>query len=865
MAQRIAFNGAAVSHSGLTLNFARNQATYDPLGNACAANVPRYGKQRAVVTRQQATTQATLSGSGTLGILTSNTMADGVSPLAICRTTGAANSYKVFSKSGGSFTQHNIISGTLDIMEGAIDLESQGDTVHAWKAGIVCHGLIAAVTEVTYTGGPGGLCSLITSDESSNWETWTRAGVVAADQWSTDSNYPDPLNAGTATWGNSWTCNAFPIGSSNRPTALWITMTDYVGGTNGKDGGKAWIARATRSSESATSWTIGNLREVYTSTATGSGGDGEHYHACGMMRDPSTGIWYAIGLLGDTNYARVVKVKIGSSDGSDYETATLTTVTDWSGGTANDGSDPDTIQPTACAILSDGSLLVTSDNEAYSKFVIDSDSLTEDKARIYPVGPAGFENDTSRGCLDLDMIHARDTYGDLYIGTHSLPDTDTPETNQESVIASLDGETWFTLANAKGVRYPAGNLILGCTDGSNIIGYARPTASSVRTFRPLLVSPGATNQIPTTWESSLTDNAQVTAGTANNQASFGNVVWKVADTGSGLVWPTGFARAGETIPTPPGYTTGKLVLAVQSTSGTATDSQAWRQNISSSDQVDKCIGMWFHVPQDAKSCGAKLYSNVAGEASSYRRLASANGWTPYVDWNTGAATLGAMVRLLSGDSAGPSWGEFAVFFDCAALGQIVPYPTPYGTSSPPNEDAPVENLSIADGADYAVSEDILFPEHYGPYSALGPLYTLWKDANNYVEVSIVDSPSGGAADGFPYDLKIQVTTGGTPGTAAYIDEAVSHLPGAAMRVTVAREGSDTVLYYQANEVAQQSVTVSSEVCNAPTEVKLASNNDGTTVNALEFAQVANSDTVTNAEAAMDGGMAPLSYALWRGW
>jgi hypothetical protein len=855
MSQLIRFNNGVSSSGGLDFSFARDQATYDSRGNACAADVPRYGRQRAVTTRQQASTLKAMSGSGTLGILASGVKADGVTPLVMGRTVGAANSYKVFS--GDALDQSDVISGTLDLMEDTIDLESQ-DATHAWSAGIVCHGLIAAAAEVTYTGGPGGLCSLITSDESSNFETWTRAGVVAGDQWATDSNYPDPINAGTASWGNKWVCNWFPEGSSSNPTAIWITMTDYLGGTDGKDGGKSWICRATRTGASATSWTIGNLREVYTSTATGSGGDGEHYHACGMMQDPSTGIWYAIILIGDTDYARLVKVQIGSSDGTDYETATLTTVTDWSGGTANDGSDPETIQPTACAILADGSLLVTSDNEGFSKYIIDSDSLTSAKAKIDPAGPAGYEDDTSRGCLDLEMVHARDAYGDLYIGTHSLPDTDTPETNQQSVVASLDGRTWFTLANDQDVRYPAGKYIVGCTDGSNIIGYARPTAATVRTCNPLQINPGATNLIPATWESALTDNAALTAGTGFNQAGYGAVIYKIVDTGSGLVWPTGFTYAGETMPTPPGYEDGKLILACKTVSGVTTNEHIWKENITSSGTVAKCFTAWTHVPVDAKSIGFKTYSNVAGESSSYRRHADATGWTPYTQWNTGAEVLTNIVRLLSGDSGGLSFGEFAVMFDAAALGRIPPYPTAYGTSSPPNEVATVTGLNVTSGEDYAVSLDVLFPDHHGPYTSLGPLFTLYEDATNYVTVSIVDSPSGGAADGFPFDLEIDVTEDGSS-TKAYIDEAASHLPGSAMRITVAREGSDTKLYYQANEVAQQSVTVSSAAIDVPVSVKLASDDDGTNVNALEFAGVTAADTVADAE---DGLLSDTTTALF---
>jgi len=153
MPQLIRFNNGVRKTGGLDLTFTRNQATYDPLGNAIAVNTPRYGKTRALTTRAQATTQQTLTGSGNLTLRASGVQADGSSPLVMAQTSGggAADNYRVFTGSG--LTQSNIIDSTHDLMEGAIDLEAAGDTVHLWRAGIVCHGLIAC-RHLRYTASP---------------------------------------------------------------------------------------------------------------------------------------------------------------------------------------------------------------------------------------------------------------------------------------------------------------------------------------------------------------------------------------------------------------------------------------------------------------------------------------------------------------------------------------------------------------------------------------------------------------------------------------------------------------------------------------------------------------------------------------
>ncbi len=859
MTQLLVFNGGLRQGGGLDLSFARNIATTDDLGVSVQANTPRYGRTRALVNREIATTLKTMTGSGTLVVLAGGVTEDGSTPLVFGRLTGAASGYRVFS--GNNLDQANIVDGTLDLLGDSIQIG--GNTAQHFADGAqIIHGLVVAAVNVTYTGSPPNVVTLCYSTDAG--QTWSRAPVASANQWATDSNYPDPTPGvtSTATSLRAWAFNWFPITGGNNPTAVWLTLTDYIGGTDGKDGGTVWIARATRPDSTSSNWTVGPLRQIYRDTVTGSGDSGRHMHSCGMMRDPSTGIWYAIVFMGDTSYNHVAKVQIGSSDGSDYETATLTTVDDWSGTPTATYTEPLSPQPTACALTPSGDLIAGADLESHAVLAIRASSLTAAKASWYYPGPQGHGSakSTSRSTINLNLVHAKDNYGDLFVTTHKVAETVTADTNEESLIASVDGQHWFNLANDLNVRFVAGPYILGTVNGTDIVGVSRVRPPDVLTVRPLCVAPGVTNKIPAWWSTGT--NQQLPSGSLNNQASFGHIVWEVADTGNGLVWPSGFTRAGQAMPTPPGYDGSQLVLAVK-TPNTATNEQCWRNLMTNADVgVEKCVSMWLHVPQDCQGIGVKVASNAPAEALRLVRYANSDGWDRFVHWNVSASSLPNMVRLFVDTYPDIQVGEFAVMFESAVLGRTTPYPTTYGTINPPSEHADVTGLNITSGNDYAVTVHALLPEYFGSDTALGPLFCLYQDASNYIEVNIVDSPSGGAADGFPYDLQCRVVVGGTA-TTGYINGAASHLPGAAMRITVSRVGSDTVLRYQAHQLATQTVTVAGAVVPAPSTLMLARSADDAVVNHLEFAGVRVAKAASDSEALIPLLRLPHRLRPWR--
>ena len=826
MTQSITFNNGKI-RDGLELVVSRNAATYNGNDELVAANAPRYGKARAYHSRSAPTAADAHSGTGTATTLAGGVDLAGTGGMALIRKTGPSS---LWVRSGsGLNTQYQSRSGTHD------PLTVTGRT-HYITGAEIRYGLIVTQCSVQRTS-PGTVettCLIYSQDGGPTWALWP---VESGSAWSEDTNYPAPNPVGTidgsTTMGNIWSLNWFQADDLDEPLDIWVTFTDYR--NNDKDGGCAYIARATRSSVGA-AWVLQDIRKVYESQSAATT---EHAHSCAMAQDPATGNWHAVVFFGDTSYNHVVNVLI---DGDDYLTATLTANETWSGGTPGSITVPRSAQPTSCFPMPNGDIAATADNERSTILCIKASSLSEDKAEWYTVGPQA--GTLYSGTLSLFGNYERDGFGRCYTARHN-PKEGTTTAGETNTIASIDGTNWFQIGDSAFI-YIAGPYIIG--DVSNqLYTLPRPTTSNVRTARPLEVAPGG-------------DNIQTTSLSATGAGNGEDIAEVTADGNGDYLWPSGFARAGEAMPAPPRP---GQVFAFDCTD--STNFVAWNRAVTvltQTNNTDYTFVVWGLVPQDSTDLAFKLWQG-GGEQENHTRV-TGNRWIrlnvsrKWVTGNTGNVQI-----LIDTTSSTPqSRPQFALLLEGTYPGFAQPYWIPTNTTGRPNERATIKGLTVA--SDWSVGVDVNYPDdsdaaggQHGAANPGGPIVTLWQDAMNYITVETADN----AADGYPYDFVVTVTQNGSDGTPAVFAGESLDYPGAPIRPIVSKVDADTVVSLQhgGNFPALTSTITGESI--APRKILLASNATGSAVNRLEFAKVVAADTQANTITELDAATGADNMAI----
>lgn len=845
--QLIRFDNGTQARGGLSLSLTRDTATLDPLGNMIAVDTPRYGQPAAVHERTAPVSIGTYTSAGRMDLMGAGVQSDGESPLVVCKGIDNPGLILWHGSAGGQPTTQINVNSSSDVLGD----DPIASITHTLRSALVIHGLVVYYVDVTK--GTKKTASLIFSQDTST--TRTRATIVSGEEWTEDSNYPETFQTGNPSLvGREWALNWFPLDSNSRPLSVAITFTDY----QNWGGGTCYLVIANRASVDD-AWVTGDVRTLYNHPQVGAVGNGEHAHSCGIIMHE--GVMYAAAIFGDGKYCRTTLITIGDPD--DYETASLTLNEEWSGELATDGTTtvPQRYSPQPGSVmpLPNGDLVCCTDVGSHAFSNIVKESVLESRARWYGTGPQKSNNSSTSNAFSLFGRFHRDAIGDLYVALQGDFEGELPNYHSK---ASLDGSRWFDMSS-KIMWGVCGNWIVGAgvgaADTRNLYAIPRPTISNTKSGRPLIVQKGGTNLHGGTWPT-FTPNA-----TRNGHKV---INLRQAQGDPPYVWPTGFDNEGDAVPLPPGFelTADSCLMAVNTNSATSVTflnddvfngkyvaDSSTTLTYQASPNINYLVRCWvasmtddIDFSMDVSSLGVYDDRRILGIHDGRGDWFISNRIRPCNISGYGQS------RISPSCASAISQGDFVIWFEMVTEGGIPPYHLDYGVTGS-NEVARITGLSI-DG-DWSVSADISYPRDFGVAHSVGPLLTVWEDANNHVLVETADN----AANGYPYEFRVTVTVAGVP-TSGTLTAATAHdTPGSDMRVTVSKVGTGTVLRVQnAGVQPVDSVTVASNAISAPSEVKLASNADASTVNYLLFHAIAIAETSGDAEDSLGITLPPVA-------
>lgn len=459
---------------GLPYTFSRAAATVDDAGVAVASGVKRFGTAAAMPALAEFETIGTVSSG--YDLMGSGVAADGVTPLLITRDGAAAmrihsgtlaNVLKTWTSVG---TTHG--GGARDLLQTYVNQEA--DVAYHPSSAVVCHGKVDVVCRRFHWNATAwqerGIAVLTTQDGGTSW-------VVRKDK---DGSHLPVLNAGGIR-GNSWAFTGYTPEDAT-PLAVWGAPVDYMASGAGL-GGQTALFRDTRTAVGGT-WTLGPLYLADTSAAG-------HFHTAMFFRPLDAayaGKGYLLTSQGDTADARN-RVRV-CNDPANYQLdASWAAVNEYAGG----GNDPDVAD--RGQINQWAGIQASSYGTASGYVGQDVAAECVCKVTVSAAGTVSYERKYGVGGAKFDPIWMHcptPERGGPFVTRSTATRAGATE---QRYLYSQDGERWTTIARGD----DSARVILPLVFGDWIIftsaavtdvrALRKPTSTAAR--RPLRIGPGS--------------------------------------------------------------------------------------------------------------------------------------------------------------------------------------------------------------------------------------------------------------------------------------------------------------------------------------------------------------------------------------
>ena len=743
----------------LSLDFSRDSATIDPLGNAVASNQPRYDQPQVLTAAGQ--WRAETAPDGSQNFLGSGVDHDGTTPLLVTYAP-LAGVLRFFrgSLSAPALVRNIARTGSLrDALVGTTIQESS--YAYTPFAGVVCNGLLVLLCERKNVANAQteGISVIATQASSSIATDW----FAPAQVWKVGDVQPLGNNSsyfGLAR-GREWAMsNYFPADNSGALLGAWFPFTDYAfQGNPPAPGGQVGLFYASRSSVGA-QWQTRPLRLIYDSVQAEGTQSGAHYHSAGLVVRGEDRVDVIVS-RGDSGQARIQRFFVDDPAGdirNNYAaSASITADLAHQGGRGRPVNQFGAVAPGPQW----GSLLVGGDegNGAVYLFTPSADRTGAAEGRFEQLyGSPFFDRD---GASNVNI-------NGLWITT-SAPERGTP------YVARMTPSPGAPGGAANATASPSSYRILFSADGlhwGSLAGYPPDCDQSAAPFvfgdRVGVTYHGAyLGSIYSTSVPTQTVGRALLVGDGGRQYAryqpVGDGQWSYSGMGAGnsltwlskvdgkWVWPAGTPNAGQAIdPQPPSL--GPVAMITAGGTSTALGTHSVSGGVADVPIDGPLAVRWYVMPVDATM--SLQYASSAGGSfvGTWRNLAmqSAGEWMPIITYDrptssgaTPAAPYAASTMLTS---SAPE--RFLIAMDSAVYSQGPPgyamAPVAVGADAPvlPPESVTVGGFNCL-ATDWTIGVSFHMPSDgwdtsIGAISSLPlsrvPLFAAWGSDNEYVSV-----------------------------------------------------------------------------------------------------------------------------------
>lgn len=788
----------------LATTFTRNVTTIDEQLAVRAANEMRQSRDTAVCERPDWVSKATLN-TATWSILGSGEDHDGVTPIAVLYNQSVP-SLRIIRGTGYTTVRNIDVAssgGRIDLLKTYANVKPYH--THRPVCVSIVEGCIIVGCEVTHeqTDGTG----------VANWQKQYEAFLYSNDlgvtwsfvQTTAGADYPTPTPGSLGnTRLNTWALmNYFPSPWNASPMlSAWLCPVDYES-QSPSHGGQGYLFRITRPAVGQ-NWVVEPLR-----TITGIYASVRHCHGAGVVQHGST--LHYVAVYGDSGQNEIVRYTC--NDPANYATAVWTEQRAFHGSTA-DYPDRRTIQPAGIAPGPDGvSLLGASDIDygAVQQIIVPVDTSAKATTKVL----AGAMMDGQIG-QEVLHIHARRPHVCGGYVSHQRPQSGATFPHMQGPIYSADGLNWAELRNNLSAGcFFYGDDIISVRNGapSDLYGCARPRTWHVR--RAAAVAPGGTNYIY--------------SGPAGGTYNARTMTLCPQDGQGRYLWPVGSALAGQLIdPQPP--TRGLVWHVADITDATAdTTIFEWLWGTSSVPTQLGAGRVWMMAVGAQKPLPGIRWARQGltfGEGEAYSSVAANAQWLPFPRAKDYGIT-NWKPEFIGSTGSVKQRCEFLFAVDVLTSGGHIPYPIPLNTTGA-HEKLAVTGLGC--GAQWTVAVMAQVPMDSwdqwtnGLVMASWPLFTIWGNATNYVEFSLVKGASADAVG----TLRATVVSGGV--SAGTIDIASVWASRGSMIAVVLSQGAGSLALSAI--VAGPPVatgTLAATLAVNPTQVRFGNNDQSTVV------------------------------------
>lgn len=736
--QTILFDNG-ISSNGPTLSLTRDIATVNPMGEAVLANMPRYGRPQAECERPTWTDSSFPSFTRILG---TGTLANG-SPCVVY-INDSNNGVAIASGDVGSITAIR----TASFGGGWAPTGSPANTTYYPRAAVIHLGAAIIQCQREVSGIEVGISLLISLDE---FQTFTIRDLPA----NTEAAGAD---AGIERGREYAMTSPFPMPGRNWEIGFFVPFGDYLyQDGDPRRGGQIGLIGLTRDT-SDDAWTIGALRSIYDRWESNADTN-LHSHSAAVTTGGIVSSW------GDSAYRN--EQLIHWIDLDDYENATVTTES-LAGGYSTDTSLQETsTQPTNFAPGRElGSFVAAGDNEmmCVQKYAPIVDSLDDWRMTgVYSPNRTISNGVVYRGIENIHLqYHPLTNY---YVTGGGVA---------ACYLASRNGEDWAWVGKATtgGSRiWIYGEHI--CMFSASNISHAR--MPRVRVVRPLCDNPGGQNGIEAfAWQTNPS------TGITRSEIYLDGDTWR---------YVTGDAALDDQPPTENlAFDPAEVVCYEWTWDGTVTGTDLGRaystpNNYNNQMRNDLIYVCW------TKRLGAEvmLLRQSTDPPNDFERVYLAMGslleWTPISMCKaaTASGTLSRIRHQLGAPSAGYTRNTklVAAFVHSTGGKSFTSYPVPYGVTGS-DELVSVENILFpADSFSIRVTMSAPWDMSLEMPAAM-PWFTLYQDADNYLEVEQTDKNS----------WAVDVVVNGSSVGGVTLDSAVDLNPSQSIEFAIIVDGDE---------------------------------------------------------------------------
>lgn len=693
-------------------SFARDIDTLGVDGLPVGSNLPRFSKRKAVAGRPVWTDTGIDVGTATSNFILAAGMAhDGETPIVIT-LDGASQIYRFWT--GETLTQ----SASVTFAQWATLLSAPANHTYVVAHFRVHHGLIIAALERKISNVVDGVTLAVSQDLGVTWAYVPVQGVTPSATVSAGDVPRAPLT-GELPLANviaRWSISVFPVKGIRDIREMRFTWCDYQSKAANPGGYQIGAFVASRTSDTG-NWTIRNNRLIGEVEIAGQSG----FHGHATSADDAG----MVVVCGDVGYRNRFDRYV--FDWATYETATITTQTEWYG--ESDFTDTfraSVPQPTSACPWGDGGSVWSSDGDDALVTYIGGTKQATDKAVVgaadrrsvrrlngYPSTSPSTDTNTNQLPLHLRCVSAKDQT--VWAGGSRFAPS-----------LSLDGQHM-----ARMMDVDTSQVI---TDGKNLyrLDVANLLKSPIPAFKhvtPLKASPGQANFVDNTWVQHAAPGGTNTVV----QVYYDGRTWRYSSDDAALVpqpkeLPQCYGPFYEITCTATSINAGQHRIGGEGNTfdtGVQSNFLAFIQPLGNESATME-FQPYYLNPGVQISTGGITYWEVSPN----------DGWSECpLMWNRAAlSTSRAVVQWTARNSSKQVKARFLIGLQLNAVNIESPYPIrPRTTTAPPDEIVQVP-LAVT-GTPWTVGCMIHLPQETPMYGVQRKFFTLFADANNYIEVT----------------------------------------------------------------------------------------------------------------------------------